>query len=198
MADEHLDITGARPITAEPSRRRALEILGAGGVVTLGLACGAGCGGRPDGLEDDGSPSDPSPAAAGTDPGDPGAGGDDAGPPPSGDCGGGTDYGAVTDFPPGSMKIFGGSGTAIIVAHDDGGLFAMTGLCTHARCPVTAKGSGASQYWYCRCHGAKFGFDGTSQTRVAPRALPHYELSVCGGRVMVAKTAVDASTRVKV
>src|SRR5579859_7842965 len=143
---------------SSPSTRRVfLHVLGTTSLVA--------CGGRVGDSVDDGTPSDPDPAVAGTDPGST----DDAAPLPAGECGG-VDVGAVEDFPAGhDLHLFGSGRNTLIIANDDGsaadttgdgsagtGLFAMSALCTHARCPVQVR----SSYWYCHCHGARFDYFG--------------------------------------
>jgi Rieske Fe-S protein len=175
------------------SRRVFLTVLGATGV--------AACGGRVGDAVDDGTPSDPDPAVAGSDPG-----ADDAAPLPAGECGG-VDVGSVDDFQPGrDFHLFGSGRNTLIIANDDGsatdtttkdgtaqaGLFAMSGLCTHARCPVQVRGT----VWYCHCHGARFDFFGKTLSSVARRNLPRYAVSVCNGHVFVdTSQVVDPSTR---
>jgi len=158
-------------------RRRMLHVLGA--TTTL-----AACGGRPD-TTDDGTPSDPDPANAastgGTD-----AGGDSA-PPPPGSCAGNA-IAADASITPGGFFIFGsGRNTYILGRQGDGTLFGMSGLCTHARCPLTAQAS--RNQWYCHCHGARFDFDGNTLTKsIARTNLQHYEVSVCNGQVFLDPT----------
>src|SRR5438132_741619 len=124
-------------MSTESTRRVFLHVVGATSLVA--------CGGRVGDSVDDGTPSDPDPAVAGTDPGST----DDAAPLPAGECGG-VDAGSVDDFQPGhgatgaDYHLHGSGRNTIIVGNDDGsttgnpGLFAMSALCTHARCPVQA------------------------------------------------------------
>lgn len=158
----------------------------------LGASTLVACGGRVD-TRDDGTPSDPSPSSH--DP-DAGAGDPDAVvPDEAGSCDG-QDYGAVDEFPESAFILRGTRSATMIIGRDGDGLFAMTGLCTHARCPLVARGTGDAEYWYCDCHGARFGFNGESQRRVAPRPLTHYAVNVCDGRVLVDRaTPVDPSVR---
>jgi Rieske Fe-S protein len=178
-------------ISSQSQRRVFLQVLGATGLLA--------CGGRVGDSTDDGTPSDPDPATAGTDPGS-----DDAAVPPAGECGG-IDVGPVDDFQPGhgetgaDYHLHGSGKNTLIVANDDGsvsgapGIFAMSALCTHARCPVQSRNT----YWYCRCHGARFDYYGATLTKnIARRDLPHYAVSICNGEVLVDTTQiVDPSTR---
>ena len=183
-------------MSTESNRRVFLHVLGATSLVA--------CGGRPGDAQDDGTASDPDPAVTGTGPGS----GDDAAPLPAGECGG-IDVGAVETFAPGhDLHLFGSGRNTLIIANDDGsapdttgdgsaqpGLFAMSALCTHARCPVQVR----SSQWYCHCHGARFDFFGKTLSSVARHNLPRYAVSVCNGHVFVDTShVVDANTRVPV
>lgn len=162
-------------MSAALTRRTMLTVLAATGAG----AC-AGCGGRPD-TNDDGSPSDPDPAPLASVQSDDAA----TAPATAGDCTSGQDVGAVTDFPDvGGFYALKAQRLIVGRAVDGQGrdaLFAMTLLCSHARCPVQQH----SNYWYCRCHGARFDYDGTARSSVAPRSLRNFPLAICGGRVLV-------------
>src|ERR1051326_7026420 len=96
-------------MSSASTRRVFLHVLGA----TSSLVA---CGGRVGNSEGDGTPSDPDPAVAGTDPGST----EQAAPPPAGECGG-VDVGAVEDFAPGrDLHLFGSGRNTLIVANDDG------------------------------------------------------------------------------
>ena len=184
-----------RPLAHEPSRRRALVVLGA---ATAASAMVGACGGRPD-TRTDGRPSDPDPLDAGpaiadgSDDTDPGPV-DETGAPPT--CAGG-DVGAVDDYPPG-WRLHGGGRNTLIIGHDGDGLFAMTGLCTHARCPLD-RPNVTNGRAFCGCHGAIFGGNGEVIRGPSRGPLRHFALEVCDGRVLVdTGTNVDPTTRTPV
>ena len=92
--------------------------------------------------------------------------------------------------------------TAVIVARDDDGLFARSGICTHACCIVALCADAscgtltpspdtcevtevvrpdASEGIFCPCHGSTFRLsDGAVLTPPAVRALPSYQVTIDG------------------
>lgn len=172
-------------------RRVALKVL-SGGTAALGFMA---CGGQVELGNDAGGPSDPNPLDPG--PGATGTATDTAtGTETGGSCG--ELNVAPLEKVPDAYTYFinGTTRSALIIGLDEGGYFAMTGACTHARCALQQKGSGATGYWYCRCHGARFTYQGVGTTKVAPKPLQHYALSVCSDGFYVDLNApVDAETR---
>lgn len=80
----------------------------------------------------------------------------------------------------------------VVLARDEGGLYAMSALCTHLGCQVTVEGDGLP----CPCHGSVFDLQGEVVTGPASSPLEHYAVTVDGDTVTVDTTAVvDASTR---
>lgn len=74
----------------------------------------------------------------------------------------------------------------VFVGHDDGGLYAMTTLCTHMGYPL-ADPAGET----IRCmsgHGGIFNFNGEPINGPPPRPLQHYAVTLCGDQVFVDST----------
>jgi nitrite reductase/ring-hydroxylating ferredoxin subunit len=162
-------------------RRRMLHVLGAG---SSGVALVA-CGGRVGNAVDDGTPSDPDPLFVPV---------DAAGVESATGCAG-TDFGETNLFEPGKYRILGTGRSAVIIGHDDGGLFAMQGSCSHAGCKLQQRTMPSPQ-WYCSCHNGQFELTGEVIQVPRSRPLVHYALSVCDGRVLVdTATLVEPSTR---
>jgi cytochrome b6-f complex iron-sulfur subunit len=60
------------------------------------------------------------------------------------------------------------------VYRDATGLFAISAVCTHLGCIVSAQDGG----YFCPCHGSRFDATGNVLSGPAPRALKHLQLSV--------------------
>ncbi|MDO8637425.1 MAG: Rieske 2Fe-2S domain-containing protein, partial [Dehalococcoidia bacterium] len=74
--------------------------------------------------------------------------------------------GKPEDFPPGAQKLLPDS--KIVVNATNGGLFAMSAVCTHLGCTV-----GSVEWGYqCPCHGSKFDRNGLVIRGPAPDPLP--------------------------
>lgn len=100
------------------------------------------------------------------------------------------DAGPVTDYPPFSAVRFQGHG--VVVARDDRGVMAVSGLCTHEGCILEL----STDHLECRCHGSVFAVDGELLRGPAKDPLPHFAVRVENGRVWIdPSTIVDASVR---
>ncbi len=77
----------------------------------------------------------------------------------------------------------------VLVRRDEGGLYAMSLVCTHQSCVVQAE----SQGFLCPCHGARFSSRGEVQEGPADRDLPFYELSLKDGEVYLDFSRVVAA-----
>jgi nitrite reductase/ring-hydroxylating ferredoxin subunit len=84
--------------------------------------------------------------------------------------------------------------SAALYRDADGGVYAISRVCTHLGCLVNTEPGGFN----CPCHGSRFGADGGVLKGPAPQALPWLEVSqVASGTYLVdeAKT-VPAGTKV--
>ncbi|MBI2944775.1 MAG: Rieske 2Fe-2S domain-containing protein [Candidatus Wallbacteria bacterium] len=83
------------------------------------------------------------------------------------------------------------------VVHDEGGLYALSTVCTHLGCIAGKEKSGEFR---CPCHGSVFSKEGKVLGGPAPKALGRLALSLApdGQLVCDTMTAVDPATRLKV
>ncbi len=104
-----------------------------------------------------------------------------------------TPIGNVTAYPLGSFSI---AGSIYFLAHDAGGLYAMTMACTHAGCACDMKGTQLT----CPCHGSVFDHLGNVLKGPATKPLPHFPVFVdATGNITVDRfTVVSQSTRTPV
>jgi cytochrome b6-f complex iron-sulfur subunit len=98
-------------------------------------------------------------------------------------------------FPPGSTTHV--PHLALWMRHDDGGLYAMSAICTHLGCVAARDRSGRIR---CPCHGSVFEADGRVEAGPAPRRLTHLALLLApDGQVVVdTRRPVGAGARLKV
>jgi cytochrome b6-f complex iron-sulfur subunit len=82
------------------------------------------------------------------------------------------------------------------VFRDAGGIYAISGICTHLGCTVSRTAGGFD----CPCHGSRYGADGEVSRGPAPRALPWLEVgrAADGQLVVYADNEVPEGTRFKV
>ena len=66
----------------------------------------------------------------------------------------------------------------VVVIRDDGGVYAMTTICTHQQCDMSRSGSITSTGLACRCHGSRFDLDGNVTVGPANRPLDHFAVTV--------------------
>jgi Rieske Fe-S protein len=108
--------------------------------------------------------------------------------------------------------------TAVILARDAAGLYAMSGICTHqcclvalcdnasctmlgtnpGECNATELGTPAAtgDAIICPCHGSTFAINGAVNTGPATKPLPHYALTLVGEDAYVdTGHEVDPATR---
>ena len=94
---------------------------------------------------------------------------------------------AVTPLPNDRLWVF----------SDDGGLYAISAVCTHLGCVVALQEEGG---FFCPCHGSRFDSRGKVLKGPAPKALLHLALSVSpdGQLVVDQDTEVGRDVRLKV
>lgn len=99
-------------------------------------------------------------------------------------------------FAKGSRTLLAKS-SAWVFRDSDGGLYAISTICTHLGCIVKRVDDGR---FVCPCHGSVFAADGKVVSGPAPGALPWLKLSVApDGQVVLDKmTPVDKGTRLMV
>lgn len=102
--------------------------------------------------------------------------------------------GPLADFPQGGLTAL-AAGPAFI-GRDEGGLFALSAICTHLGCTLGRSGEGVA----CPCHGSRFAADGTNLAGPAARPLPYLALKLnADGLVEVnLDQHVEASVRLPV
>ena len=85
--------------------------------------------------------------------------------------------GDVTELEPGSGDVFRMDGREVAVSRDeDGGLHAVSAICTHLRCIVSWNVSEGT--WDCPCHGSRFGVDGEVISAPATEPLERVDLDL--------------------
>jgi len=70
-------------------------------------------------------------------------------------------------------------GRSVAIFRDEGGVYAVSTVCTHLGCIVKADAGG----FKCPCHGSEFRRDGTVVRGPAPKPLPWLALAVSAGSV---------------
>jgi Rieske Fe-S protein len=101
--------------------------------------------------------------------------------------------GALTEFPLGTWQLV--LPNALIVGHDEAGLFVFSARCTHRGCVVDRPDArGVS---VCGCHGSSF--DGHGAVLAGPAVTPmqHYELLRCGDDLHVTAREVGSAARLR-
>ncbi len=85
-------------------------------------------------------------------------------------------------------------GRSVAVFKDDGGVYAISTVCTHLGCIV----KGTSDGFECPCHGSRFAADGTVTKGPAPTPLPWRKVTGSGSDFVVDEDeTVPAGTKVK-
>jgi len=101
--------------------------------------------------------------------------------------------GSVSDLAQGSARAV--TGEPLIILRDEGGLYAMSAVCTHLGCTLDIQGDQLT----CACHGSAFDFDGAVLTGPARSPLEHYRVVLENGAISVDTTApVPPETRTPV
>ncbi len=85
-------------------------------------------------------------------------------------------------------------GRNVALYRDEGGVYAISLVCTHLGCIVKPGTEG----FECPCHGSRFAADGSVLGGPAPQALPWHQVTVRGGDCVIDEGAtVAAGTKVK-
>ncbi len=90
--------------------------------------------------------------------------------------------GKPADYPPGTRKFL--PEARLYVAHEAGGFYAVSAVCTHLGCAVNAVDWG----FRCPCHGSKFDTQGLNLAGPAPRPLPWFRLYLAPDGELVVDT----------
>jgi Rieske Fe-S protein len=106
--------------------------------------------------------------------------------------------GNVSDIAVGTVSAV--AGESVAIARDEGGLYAMTLICTHDNCDMEYDGTVSSDGIVCTCHGSEFDVNGNVTKGPANTPLEHYAVAVdsAGAVTINADQVVDASTRTAV
>ena len=88
----------------------------------------------------------------------------------------------LSNIPPGTIMPF-RSGRFYLVRLEDGGLMAISMVCSHLGC--TVNWDAASKVFTCPCHSSSFDRLGNVIESPATRALNYYRVTVDKGQVMV-------------
>ena len=101
--------------------------------------------------------------------------------------------GNVSALAVGSMLVM----SNVVVARDASGVYAMSGVCTHAGCLVDDSSNTIAAGLYCPCHGSKFDGDGAVTHGPASTPLQHYAVTVAadGSLTVDGSQPVSADTR---
>jgi nitrite reductase/ring-hydroxylating ferredoxin subunit len=85
-------------------------------------------------------------------------------------------------------------GRSVALFRDDGGVYAVSLICTHLGCIVASRPDG----FECPCHGSRFASDGEVVKGPAPAALPWRKVTGSGGTYTVDEDAtVPVGTKVQ-
>jgi Rieske Fe-S protein len=114
------------------------------------------------------------------------------GSPPSGPVAAGN----VSALAVGAMLVMGN----VVVARDANGLYAMSGVCTHAGCLVDDTSNTIAAGLYCGCHGSRFDGNGAVTHGPASSPLQHYAVTLAtdGSLTVEGDQPVSAQTRTPV
>lgn len=85
----------------------------------------------------------------------------------------------------------------VVVARDASGVYAMSGVCTHAGCLLGDQAGTIAGGLGCPCHGSTFDGDGKVTAGPARAALQHYQVTIAadGSLTVDGSQPVAANTR---
>lgn len=103
--------------------------------------------------------------------------------------------GNISDLPQGTVRAV--SGFPVAIGRDGGGIYALSLLCTHAGCDISADGSVGSGSIECFCHGSVFSGTGEVLRGPAAQPLPHFVVTsdASGALTIHTDETTAASTR---
>ena len=106
--------------------------------------------------------------------------------------------GNVSAVPVGTLEVL--TDVAVALGRDDGGLYAMSAVCTHAGCVVGVITGDTGKSLRCGCHGSTFDADGVVTMGPAMTALRHFEVDLADDGTITIRgdvpVAADARTPV--
>ncbi len=109
---------------------------------------------------------------------------------------------ATGSWPAGNLRDLSGlrpvPGAPLVVARDEGGVYAMSTICTHQQCDMTTDGQVSATGMHCDCHASDFDAHGTPVAGPARAPLRHVRVSVAadGALTVHADEVVAADHRV--
>jgi nitrite reductase/ring-hydroxylating ferredoxin subunit len=88
----------------------------------------------------------------------------------------------------------------LAIGRDTGGVYAMTLICTHLACDMSAQGAVSAQGVVCYCHGSQFDVNGNPVVGPATSPLQHYDVTIdaSGAMTINADVPVSETTRTPV
>ena len=108
------------------------------------------------------------------------------------------DGGAVSALAVGTLRAI--ASTTVALGRDEGGVYAMTLICTHESCDMATDGTVSASGVTCTCHGSRFDADGAVLQGPANEPLEHYAvtISAAGAITIDASQTVAATVRTAV
>ena len=101
--------------------------------------------------------------------------------------------GNVSTLATGAVMVIGNA----VIARDAGGIYAMTGVCTHMGCTVHDVSHDLANGLRCPCHGSSYDPNGVVIGGPAPAPLQHYAVTIAadGSLTIDGDRPVPAATR---
>ena len=109
--------------------------------------------------------------------------------------------GKAASIPTNSLQVV--AGKSVAIGRDNGGVYALSLVCTHEGCDIPTSAGGAVvsfQRIHCGCHGSEFTGLGAVLLGPATRPLPHLEVvaDAAGALTIHGNVEVAAATRLTV
>jgi len=108
------------------------------------------------------------------------------------------DAGNVKDLPAPTLRAL--PSASVAIGRDQGGIYAMTLICSHGGCDIASAGMVSTQGLVCACHHSAFDPNGGVIKGPATTPLEHFSVSLgpTGEITVDTDVTVDAATRVAV